>query len=55
MLRRMRACTDEFLATVIEGVVHGVYEVVSQLSFGVFIYLGFNVAFNTLYRSYHNG
>ena len=30
-LRRMRACTDEFLATVTEGV----YKVVAQTSFGV--------------------
>ena len=25
MCRRMRACTDEFLAAVTEGVVHGLY------------------------------
>ena len=28
--RRIRACIDEFLATVTEGVVHSVYKVVSQ-------------------------
>ena len=31
----MRACADEFLATVTEGVVHGVYKVVTRLSFGI--------------------
>ena len=35
MYRRMRACTDEFLAMVIEGVVHSVYKVVTQSSFSV--------------------
>ena len=35
MRRRMRACTDEFLATVNEGVVHGVYKVVTRSVFGV--------------------
>ena len=29
------ACADEFLVTVTEGVVHGVYKVVTRLSFGV--------------------
>ena len=32
MYRRMQACSDEFLATVTEGVVHGVYKVVIQSS-----------------------
>ena len=31
----MCACGDECLATVTEGVVHGVYKVVTQSSFGV--------------------
>ena len=31
----MLACTDEFLVTVTEGVVHSVYNVVTWLSFGV--------------------
>ena len=44
----MRACADEFLAMVTEGVIHGVYKVVTQSSFGVFVYLGFYVAFNTV-------
>ena len=35
MHRRMPACTDEFLATATEGVVHGVYKVVTQSSVGV--------------------
>ena len=35
MCRGMRACSDEFLATVTEGVVHGVYKVVTRLSFSV--------------------
>ena len=35
MHRGMQACADEFLATVTDGVVHGVYEVVTPLSFGV--------------------
>ena len=35
MHRRKRACTDKFLATVFEEVVHGVYKVVTQSSFGV--------------------
>ena len=35
MHRQMRACTDEFLSTVTEGVVHGVYKVVAQPSFGI--------------------
>ena len=29
MPKRKRACADEFLATVTEGVVHGVYKVVT--------------------------
>ena len=44
----MCACADEFLATVTGAVVHGVYQVVNRSSFGVFIYLGFYVAFNTV-------
>ena len=40
MRRQMRTCTDEFLALVTEGVVHGVYKFVTRSSFGVtFIYL----------------
>ena len=35
MRRRFRACTDEFLARVTEGVVHGIYKVVAWLSFDV--------------------
>ena len=35
MYRQIRACTDEFLATVTEGVVHGVYKVMTQSSFGL--------------------
>ena len=35
MHRQKRACTDKFLATVTEGVVHGVYKVVTRLSFCV--------------------
>ena len=35
MCRRMLTCTDEFLATVTEGVVHGVYKVVTGSSIGV--------------------
>ena len=35
MCRRMQACTDEFSAAVTEGVVHGVYKVVTKLYFGV--------------------
>ena len=35
MCRRMRACTDEFLATVTEGVVQSVYKVVTRSSFSV--------------------
>ena len=35
MHRRMRACTDEFLAMVSEGVVNGVYNVVTWSSFSV--------------------
>ena len=35
MHRRMRACADEFLATVTEGVVHNVYKVVIRSSFAV--------------------
>ena len=31
----MRACADDFLATLSEGVVLGVNKVVTQLSFGV--------------------
>ena len=31
----MRACTDEFLATVTEDAVQGVYKVVTQSSFSV--------------------
>ena len=33
--RRMRACADEFLAMVAEGVVHGVYMVVTRQSISV--------------------
>ena len=32
---RMRACTDEFLATVAEGATHGLYKVLTRSSFGV--------------------
>ena len=35
MCKRKQACTDKFLATVSEGVVCGVYKVVTWLSFGV--------------------
>ena len=35
MHRRMQLCTNEFLAEVTEGVVHGVHKVVTQSSFGV--------------------
>ena len=35
MRRLMQACADEFFATVTEGVVHGVYEVITQSSFSV--------------------
>ena len=35
MRRRMRACADEFLATVTEGVVHNVYKAVTRSCFGV--------------------
>ena len=35
MGRRIRACTNEFLATITEGVVHGVYKVVTRSSFTV--------------------
>ena len=35
MHRRMRACADVFLATVTEGVVHGVYKLVSRSSSSV--------------------
>ena len=35
MHRGMRACTDEFLATVTEGLVDSVYKVVTWSSFGV--------------------
>ena len=35
MCRQMRGCTDEFLATVSERVVHGVYQVVTRSSFSV--------------------
>ena len=35
MHRQKRACTDEFLAMVTEGVVHSVYKVVTWWSFGV--------------------
>ena len=35
MCRQMQACTDEFLAMVTGGVVHGVYEVATQSSFSV--------------------
>ena len=35
MRRQMQACVDEFLAMVTEGVVHGVYKVVTRLSFGL--------------------
>ena len=34
-LWEMRACKDEFLATVTRGVAHSVYMVVTQFSFGV--------------------
>ena len=33
--RQMRVCTDEFLATVTEGVLHGICKVVTRSSFGV--------------------
>ena len=35
MRRQWRACRDEFLATVSEGVVHGVYKVMTRSSFRV--------------------
>ena len=35
MRRRFRACTYEFLSTVAEGMVNGVYKVVIRLSFSV--------------------
>ena len=35
MCSRMRACKDEFPATVTEGIVHDVYKVVSRSSFDV--------------------
>ena len=35
MNRRKRTCTDKFLAAVSEGVVHGVYKVVTRSSFRV--------------------
>ena len=31
----MRACTEDFLAKVTEGVVHGVYKVMTRSSFSV--------------------
>ena len=31
----MQACADEFLAMVTEGIVHGVYKIVTRSSFGV--------------------
>ena len=33
MYRQKRACTDKFLVMVTEGMVNGVYKVVTQLSF----------------------
>ena len=35
MRRRKQACTDQFLATVTEGVVHGVYKLVTKSSFSL--------------------
>ena len=35
MRRQMQACIDEFLDMVTEGAVHGVYKVVTRVSFGV--------------------
>ena len=35
MRSEMRSCADEFLATIIEGIVQGLYMVVTKLSFGV--------------------
>ena len=35
MGRQKQACTDRILATVTEGVVHGVHKVLIRLSFGV--------------------
>ena len=37
MRRRMRACADEFLAMVTEGLVHGVRKVVTRSSFSVIL------------------
>ena len=39
MCRQMQACTDEFLATVPEDVIHSVYKVVTQSSFGITLQL----------------
>ena len=35
MVRTMRACANELLALVTEGVVHGAYKVLIRLSFGL--------------------
>ena len=35
MHRRKQACTDKFLATLTEHLVHGIYKVVTQSSFSV--------------------
>ena len=35
MCRQLQTCTDEYLAMVTKGVVHGVYKVVPWSSFGV--------------------
>ena len=35
MHTRKQACADKFLATIIEGVVHGGYKVVTQSSFSI--------------------